>query len=183
MQAWNAHARELLGGVPSPRLRELVDALAPCARVLEVGCGGGRNTRYMSEMGLEVVALDVAIEPLLLIGGCCDRVRATADFHLPFASSSFDGALDSYAFTFVAERRLYARELRRVLKPSGLLLLEFDAEPHVLDHEELEAVAREAFEGLFEFLYVRRIHHAWGCLHDESKEEIPALVALLAPLK
>ena len=129
MQAWSAHSQELLGGAPSPRLRELVNALGPGARVLEVGCGGGRNTRYLSGAGLEVVALDVASEPLLLIGGCCDRVRATADFHLPFASSSFDGALDSYAFTFVAERRLYAREMHRVLKPSGLLLLEFDAEP------------------------------------------------------
>jgi hypothetical protein len=53
----------------------------------------------------------------------------------------------------------------------------------VLDHEELEAAAREAFEGLFEFLHVRRIHHAWGCLYDESREEIPAVAALLAPLK
>ena len=183
MQAWSAHARELLGGAPSPRLRELVDALVPGARVLEVGCGGGRNTRHLSGAGLEVVALDVASEPLLLLGARCERVRATADFHLPFASSSFDGALDSYAFTFVAEKRLYAMELRRVLKPGGLLLLEFDAEPHVLDHEELEAAAREAFEGLFEFLHVRRIHHAWGCLYDESREEIPAVAALLAPLK
>ena len=183
MQAWSAHSKELLGGAPSPRLRELVDALAPGARVLEVGCGGGRNTRHLSGAGFEVVALDVASVPLLLMGRCCDRVRATADFHLPFASSSFDGVLDSYAFTFVVKRRLYARELRRVLKPSGLLLLEFDAEPHVLDHEELEAAAREAFEGLFEFLYVRRIHHAWGYLHDESREEIPAVAALLAPLK
>jgi hypothetical protein len=53
----------------------------------------------------------------------------------------------------------------------------------VLDHEELEAAARGAFEGLFEFLYVKRIYHAWGCLYDESREEIPALAALLTPLK
>jgi len=146
MQAWSAHSKELLGGAPSPRLRELVDALAPGARVLEVGCGGGRNTRHLSGAGFEVVALDVASVPLLLMGRCCDRVRATADFHLPFASSSFDGVLDSYAFTFVVKRRLYARELRRVLKPSGLLLLEFDAEPHVPDHgsskPQLEKLSR-----------------------------------------
>ena len=183
MQAWAAHARELLGGSPSPRLRELAEALGPGARVLEVGCGGGRNTRYLSGVGFEVVALDVASVPLLLLGACCDRVRATADFHLPFVSSSFDAVVDSYAFTFVVERRLYARELRRVLKPGGLLLLEFDAEPHVLGHEELEAAARESFEGLFGFLYVRRVHHAWGCLYDETKEEIPAIAALLTPLK
>lgn len=183
MQVWREHSRELLGGDPSPRLSELVDALSPGARVLEVGCGGGRNTRYLKRVGVEVVALDVASEPLLLLGGCCDRVRATADFHLPFASSSFDGAVDSYAFTFVVERGLYARELYRVLKPGGLLLLEFDAEPHVREHSELEAEARGAFEGLFEFLYVRRIYHAWGCLYDETREEIPAVAALLTPLK
>lgn len=148
-----------------------------------MGCGSGRNTIPLAMRGIEVVALDVAVEPLLLIGACCDRIRATADFHLPFPDSSFDGILDSYAFTFITNRKLYARELHRVLKPNGLLLLEFDEEPHVKSHEALENALHSTFGGLFRTLKVYRIHHAWGSVHDEEAKEVPAISALLRPLK
>lgn len=183
MHAWKSHTSVLQSrGTPSPRLKLLIEALGSGSRVLEVGCGSGRNTISLAKHGVEVVALDVALEPLLLLGTCCERVRATADFHLPFPDSSFDGVLDSYAFTFIANRRLYARELHRILKREGLLLLEFDEEPYVKSHGELEKALRAAFKGLFEPVEIRRIYHAWGSVHEEGVEEIPAIAALLRPL-
>ncbi|MEM1690846.1 MAG: class I SAM-dependent methyltransferase [Thermofilaceae archaeon] len=184
MHAWKSHANALQNrGAPSPRLGLLVDALGGWGRVLEVGCGSGRNTIPLAMQGVEVVALDVAIEPLLFLGACCERVRATGEFHLPFPDSSFDGILDSYAFTFISNRKLYARELHRVLKPKGLLLLEFDEEPHVKSHKALERALHAAFGGLFEPLEVHRIHHAWGIMHEEGVREVPAIAALLRSCK
>lgn len=184
MHAWRMHYAEMLKrGPPSPRLKHLVALLGWGARVLEVGCGNGRNTFYLQYRGVEVVALDVAIEPLLNLNCRCERVRATADFRLPFLDSTFDGVVDSYAFTFIKERNLYARELLRILKPNGMLLLEFDEEPHVKEHEELEEVVDRVFSDLFEIISMRRIYHAWGCVYDEEEEHVPSLAAVMKPRK
>ncbi|MEM3943216.1 MAG: hypothetical protein QXJ59_03940, partial [Thermofilaceae archaeon] len=61
MHAWKSHADALQNrGAPSPRLGLLVGALGGWGRVLEVGCGSGRNTIPLAMQGVEVVALDVA---------------------------------------------------------------------------------------------------------------------------
>lgn len=167
-------------GPPSPRLERLLELKGAPADVLEIGCGTGRNTAFLSKRGFQVVALDVALEPLRHIDAGCHRMAATADFTLPFRDLAFDVVVDIYAFTFIANKRLYMREVRRVLKPGGLFMVEFDGSPHVLTHAQLRRKLRSSLiEGL-EVLELQEIYHAWGCIHDESRREVAALSALLA---
>ncbi len=58
------------GGRPNPQICELVSQLPANARVLDLGCGDGRNTIFLSQKGFSVEAIDISpagIEKLSII--------------------------------------------------------------------------------------------------------------------
>jgi ADP-ribose pyrophosphatase YjhB (NUDIX family)/ubiquinone/menaquinone biosynthesis C-methylase UbiE len=73
-------------------LTGLGERLRPGARVLDMGCGPGRDVRFLGEMGFQAVGLDRSAGMLAEA-----RRRVTAPFvqadmrALPFADGSFDG--------------------------------------------------------------------------------------------
>jgi SAM-dependent methyltransferase len=102
-------------------------------RVLDAGCGTGRNSIYLATKGCEVHALDfsrVALERLntaAIQAGTRDKIFSyehELQSPFPFSSNSFDLALDSYVlchFTDSILKSSYLAELHRTLKPSGIL--------------------------------------------------------------
>lgn len=184
MHSWRTHSKELLEGLDgrhSPRLERLAQMLDKRAKVLDIGCGSGRNTLFLRKMNFHVVALDIASIPLLNLSTECDKIMATADSTLPFRENSFDAVVDSYTFTFIKNHRLYVSELYRILKPRGLLLLEFDKEPHIVPHSELKHALYKVFTKTFKVIEIHEIYHAWGRIFDETKKDVPALSAILQP--
>ena len=111
------------------------DLIGPAQRVLEVGIGTGRIARPMIARGYAVTGIDLsgkmmarllealppaAPRPALLQG---DAVQ------LPFAAGSFDAAVTVHVFHLIAGWRDAAGELRRCLKPGGVLLSGHDWRP------------------------------------------------------
>ncbi len=47
-------------GAPSQEVRDVAADLEPGARVLDLGCGEGRNALYLAECGFEVTAVDIS---------------------------------------------------------------------------------------------------------------------------
>jgi SAM-dependent methyltransferase len=115
--------------------------LTPCERVLfdqylrsgmvilDLGVGGGRTTPYLSSVAGRYVGVDYAPE---MIAACRRRfpqlafeVVDAADLSR-FTSSSFDAvviAFNGIDYVIPDESRLRAlREIRRVLKPAGILI-------------------------------------------------------------
>lgn len=112
------------------RLLERVDyfELQP-ARVLDLGCGTGNGSRALTDRfpGADVLSLDWSLGMLAMARHRCGDEAGSrslcADMHrLPLASRSTDLVFSNLAVQWSPRPLDLFKELRRVLKPGGLLL-------------------------------------------------------------
>lgn len=132
---WDRHAKNydrsmiLLGG-PIPRMLELIGAAAQGSqRVLEVAAGTGLVTPTLARVAGEVIATDYSE---VMVGILKERVRDAglanvlcerADLYsLRFEQGTFDVVVAANVLHLVPDLPTALAELRRVLKPSGLLV-------------------------------------------------------------
>lgn len=120
-------------------------------RVLDVGCGEGHFAAALVRYGAEVVAIDVAEQPLRRA-----RKRHTAidvrlvepEAPLPLEDASFDVVWAGETIEHVADSSRWLSEVRRVLRSGGLVLLSTP------DHGPLSrlrlGLSRKAFEAHFD---------------------------------
>jgi ubiquinone/menaquinone biosynthesis C-methylase UbiE len=112
--------------------KEAIFALLPelaGRQVLEVGCGTGNISLALGRRGARVVGLDLS-GPMLAAGKrqtsqlCLPLawIRGGAAA-LPFPKRSFDGVISILALDFMDDRPGVLREMVRVLRPGGFLLL------------------------------------------------------------
>jgi SAM-dependent methyltransferase len=106
----------------------MADLLAPWLRngqlILDAGCGPGGNGAWLARYG-HVVGADLSLDALRFVQA---RRPGTSPVQasitgLPFASGSFDVAIAITVVNCVPDDAHAVRELARVLKPSGVLLL------------------------------------------------------------
>jgi len=96
--------------------------------VLEVGCGTGVLAREVIKLvGPDggVTGLDLSESMLGVARGICPDVdfRQGNAMDLPFDDDSFDAAIASFMLMFVPKPDLAVRELLRVLRPGGRLVI------------------------------------------------------------
>jgi SAM-dependent methyltransferase len=108
------------------RLLRRVRHLFPAqGRVLDAGCGGGHVSEVLAEWGCQVTGIDIACQPaalerLQLGGGVFVEASAEA---LPFPDAQFDAALIKDAFHHMENPDKALRELRRVVRPGGPIVV------------------------------------------------------------
>ncbi|MBX5451002.1 MAG: class I SAM-dependent methyltransferase, partial [Thermogemmatispora sp.] len=98
--------------------------------VLEVGAGTGLNFAYYDPRQVECVEA-IEPDPAMLRYAQRRQVQSAVPIHLhqarveelPFPAASFDSAVATLVFCSVEEPARGFAEIRRVLKPEGLLLL------------------------------------------------------------
>lgn len=120
--------------------------LLPGHRVLDLGVGSCWTTEWLARLNVDVVATDIAVD-MLAVGR--ERVRdldaglVTGDLEaLPFAAQSFDRALCMNALHHIPDPSLALREIARVLKPSGRLVLIEPGQGHA-EREASQHATRE----------------------------------------
>jgi SAM-dependent methyltransferase len=136
--------------------------IAPGMRVLDAGCGPGRNLVYLLRSGYDVSAVDAepvavaavrklaaSIAPALPAG----NIRAEPIEHMTFAEASFDVVLSSAVMHFArddAQFEAMLGEMWRVLKPGGLFFCRLAS-----------SIGMET--------RMRRLHGRWHALPDRSE--------------
>ncbi len=96
-------------------------------RLIDLGCGAGRNAVFFANEGFEVHAVDRSDDVLkdMDLHGVMPHCHSVTDYWL-FEDDFFDLALDIFCFSEQKERERkesYVRELMRVLKKGGYFLL------------------------------------------------------------
>jgi SAM-dependent methyltransferase len=96
-------------------------------RLIDIGCGKGRNSILFAKNGFEVHAVDRSDDVLkdLDLHGVTPHCHSVTDTWL-FEDGFFDIAMDIFCYCGEADpdhRRTYLSELMRVLKPGGYYLL------------------------------------------------------------
>jgi SAM-dependent methyltransferase len=96
-------------------------------RVLELGCGNGRNATYLANMGCSVDAIDFSRQALEWARERAQSAGAAVNFHhcpileAEFTEGSYDLVYDSGCFHHLPPHRRmdYAELVSRALKPRG----------------------------------------------------------------
>jgi SAM-dependent methyltransferase len=108
---------------PAVDLGDFLDRHLPAVRggrVLDAGCGPGAYVTDTLARAQELVALDIAHGRLTLVDRraslACGDVQT-----LPFRDATFDAAMAMHMLYHVPDIALAASELRRVLRPGGVL--------------------------------------------------------------
>jgi len=101
-------------------------------KILDAGCGGGRNLVYFLRNGFQVFGIDRNEEAIEYVRSLAkmlapeiplENFRLSKVEDLPFPDKSFDAIISSAVLHFADDERHFDRMLRemwRVLKPSGL---------------------------------------------------------------
>lgn len=97
--------------------------------VLDVGCGDGSLAVALAQRGASVAAVDVSPVMIEAARQRASEAAVRVDLHvagaheLPFADASFDVVVAVTMLCFVADARPVYREIARVLKPGGRLII------------------------------------------------------------
>jgi SAM-dependent methyltransferase len=108
--------------------RQRLWSLVPTGRLLEVGVGTGKNMPYYPA-GAKVTAVDLSDKILARAHRRAVREGVDVELHemdvqdLSFERDSFDTALATFVFCSVSNPVRGLRELGRVVRPEGLIVL------------------------------------------------------------
>jgi SAM-dependent methyltransferase len=136
---------------PSPELIAALDDgwLPRTGRAVDLGSGLGTEVGYLARRGWQVTGLELSeVAVARAAAEHADAAFARADVRqLPFAQHSLDAAVDRGCFHYLpsGDRRRYAAELRRVLRPGGKLLLRASLRAAGQRNDIDETVIRDTF--------------------------------------
>jgi SAM-dependent methyltransferase len=126
-QTSGAHYDLFMGRYSTPLASLFADAARVVAgqSILDVGCGPGALTsELVARLGSNAVS---AVDPSpMFVRDCAERcpgvdVRLGRAEALPFDAAVFDGAMTQLVLHFVSDPQVAALELRRVVRPGGVV--------------------------------------------------------------
>ena len=145
------------------QLRRATKRLVPASRVLEIGCGTGRFSQSLAREGFDVVATDPSPDMIAVAASKCAgldsiTLKQAEGADLSFADETFDFVF-AIRVTNQTESQEYAltmvREMIRVAKRSGLILVEFA--------NNRRPLAKRSRDVRLSFAQIRRAARDAGC--------------------
>ena len=137
-QIWNrSHHKKPASEEPEdgivPFVENLQKQLPPKAALLDVGCGRGRNTLYLSQLGFSVWGCDLSPVSLEVAQRRAQQMDLPINFQvsdltcLPYRDNSFAGAICVHVLPYhlKADIAKGIRELWRVVHPNGWVYVDF----------------------------------------------------------
>ncbi len=179
---------------PWPQTVEFIDELLENGTVLDLGCGNGRNIKYLAEVnrGFRIFCLDFSVRMLRIAKEKLKQLGLDKDVEfilgdvvkLPLTDSSMDGVIYVATLHHLPSAQLRLKsllELERILKPGGRAFISvWDFEQERFGKELEKQLAEPPKIGEFGDIYVPwvgkrgekylRFYHLF--YKDELKEQL-----------
>jgi SAM-dependent methyltransferase len=138
-------------------INKLIEHLQPAreSRMLDIGCGRGRHSRFLAEKGFQVTGIDISPDSISFAkqfeSGNLEFYQQ--DMRLPFRVNYFDYAFNFFtSFGFFKTRREHDDVIRTIangLKEKGVFFIDYlnvrYAEQHLL-HNEIKNIGSTSYE-------------------------------------
>lgn len=166
----------------------------PCRTVLDVGCGVGALTTSLIDSGFDAFGVDLPeqAQHWAAAKNNPDRFVSASALQLPFPSESFDfvyslGVIEhigtslghcTLAPDYQSQRQQYAKEILRVAKPGGRILIACPNKTFPIDVQHGPGDALEKAGAIRSAIFERtgmNIHKTWGRYHLLSYGEVKSL--------
>lgn len=116
------------GNKADGEVKEIVERIKPKSKILDLGCGNGKNSFYLEKKGFQVYGIDLSETA---IKEAKDKTKNKKNFivgnalKLPYKDDFFDAILDIGCYHSIKykDREKYLSEVDRVLKKDGKLFL------------------------------------------------------------
>jgi SAM-dependent methyltransferase len=106
---------------------EFLDLIPKNGKILDVGCGAGRDSGYMSSKKFKIIGLDLSQEMLTIAkqNAPCVEFRLKDIRKLDFCSNSFDGILASCSLIHIPKKDVpnLIRNFYKILKAEGIIYI------------------------------------------------------------
>jgi ubiquinone/menaquinone biosynthesis C-methylase UbiE len=120
------YAQSTLQTASAEEIDQFASLLFKQAKVLDAGCGSGRDTNLLSQKGLKTIGLDLSAGLIKVARDLfpdCEFIEGDL-LDLPFPDAEFDGIWSHASLLHLetdTEVKTALREFNRVMKPSGIL--------------------------------------------------------------
>ncbi|MFC1864247.1 class I SAM-dependent methyltransferase [Chloroflexota bacterium] len=110
-------------------------------KVLDAACGSGILSLKIAEKGYLVNGIDISVDAISSAKRLAEREKIAADFevgnaeHLPYSDSYFDKVVCSSSLEHFYQDIGALKEMNRVLKPNGILVLTTDSVLYLSDNK------------------------------------------------
>lgn len=113
---------------PWPRLIQAASLVPQQGRALDLGCGAGRDTRYLLAQGFRVTAVDADANAMAILATFPqERLRAVQSSFVDFAFENYDIINAHFSLPFLPREQFYAvfEKVRKALNPGGIFVGQF----------------------------------------------------------
>lgn len=123
----DSYAKQALDHGPVMQRKLFASLITKGGKILDVGCGSGRDSAFFSEEGFKVIGLDISEKLLEIARVAAPKAKFySADMrHLSFEDNMFDGIWSCASIVHIKHKELPAvfTSFYAVLKPGGLLYI------------------------------------------------------------
>lgn len=183
--------RDWFGGIDVYLFDQLLKGrFDPRMRLLDAGCGSGRNLVYFLREGFDVCAVDLSAEALAQVRSLARMVaprlpaenfRQEPVERVSFEDESFDAVISSAVLHFAGDEGHWwamLREMWRVLRPGGIFFARLASSNGVEDYSEHLGGRRFRLKGGAEWLLAdeRMLRDATESLRGELIEPLKTVV-------
>lgn len=110
-------------------------------KILDIGCGPGRNAIYLAKQGYILTAIDYSKFSLEILqkkaGNLPIKVMLESVQNLPFEDNSFDAIICRHVLSYINQNNIdkVMKEMHRVTKKNGIVYIKVLSSQHVLSNK------------------------------------------------